>query len=291
MAGKSQDPVLRVLKQDGEYVLTLNGREIESAMVDKRKDGGFDIALRLVELYDEQYLTLPKEFEVMQLDLLKLLKNMDAVNALYECLTTMDLMRPKHFADYDVIPYYATKLVIKILLKYAACRMHNGALRKTERFTQFLLHRAEMSGSTVFGKGAVKNVDTILMEEEKAERKYRLPASNELKEMNYEMLTLEMAKAEEMMAKPKFIKILKEMRLAKAPVKNRKTEMERMKEVIRDEQHEKDVTNGDVPQTRLAKHQQRKAEKQRQEKIRYEQPAKTQPKIKIAKAEDAEYVE
>lgn len=291
MAGKSLEVTLHIVKQSGEYVLKLDDREIESAMVDKRKDGGFDIALRLVELYDEQYLTLPKEFEVMQLDLLKLLKNMDAVNALYECLTTMDLMRPKHFADYDVIPYYATKLVIKILLKYAACRMHNGALRKTERFTQFLLHRAEMSGSTVFGKGAVKNVDTILMEEEKAERKYRLPASNELKEMNYEMLTLEMAKAEEMMAKPKFIKILKEMRLAKAPVKNRKTEMERMKEVIRDEQHEKDVTNGDVPQTRLAKHQQRKAEKQRQEKIRYEQPTKTQPKIKIAKVEDAEYVE
>jgi hypothetical protein len=288
MAGKSQDPVLRVLKQDGEYVLTLNGREIESAMVDKRKDGGFDIALRLVELYDEQYLTLPKEFEVMQLDLLKLLKNMDAVNALYECLTTMDLMRPKHFADYDVIPYYATKLVIKILLKYAACRMHNGALRKTERFTQFLLHRAEMSGSTVFGKGAVKNVDTILMEEEKAERKYRLPASNELKEMNYEMLTLEMAKAEEMMAKPKFIKILKEMRLAKAPAKNRKTELQRMKDVIQEEKIDQEEQ---VPQTRLAKHQQRKAEKQRQEKIRYEQPAKTQPKIKIAKAEDAEYVE
>jgi hypothetical protein len=64
----------------------------------------------------------------------------------------------------------------------------------------------------VFGKGVVKNVDTILMEEEKAERKYRLPASNELKEMNYEMLTLEMAKAEEMMAKPKFIKILKEIK-------------------------------------------------------------------------------
>jgi hypothetical protein len=288
MAGKSQDPVLRVLKQDGEYVLTLNGREIESAMVDKRKDGGFDIALRLVELYDEQYLTLPKEFEVMQLDLLKLLKNMDAVNALYECLTTMDLMRPKHFADYDVIPYYATKLVIKILLKYAACRMHNGALRKTERFTQFLLHRAETSGSTVFGKGVVKNVDTILMEEEKAERKYRLPASNELKEMNYEMLTLEMAKAEEMMAKPKFIKILKEMRLAKAPAKNRKTELQRMKDVIQEEKIDQEEQ---APQTRLAKHQLRKAEKQRQEKIRYEQPAKTQPKIKIAKAEDAEYVE
>jgi hypothetical protein len=106
--------------------------------------------------------------------------------------------------------------------------------------------------------------------------------------MNYEMLTLEMAKAEEMMAKPKFIKILKEMRLAKAPAKNRKTELQRMKDVIQEEKIDQEEQ---APQTRLAKHQLRKAEKQRQEKIRYEQPAKTQPKIKIAKAEDAEYVE
>jgi len=286
MAVKTQHTVmLRVQKQDGEYVMTIGDREIETAEISKRKDGGFDITVRLVELYDEQYLTLPRDFEPLQEDLMKLLKSMDAINALYESLTTMDLMRPKHFADYDVVPYYATKLVIKVLLKHAACRMHNGALRKTERFTQFLLHRAEMSGSPVFGKGAVKNVDTILMEEEKAERKYRLPNINELKEMSYEMLTLEMAKAEEMMAKPKVIKVLKDLRLAKAPTKSRKTEMEKMKEIIQEEHDERE------PETRLAKHQRRKSEKAIQEKVRFERPKSTTGKVKISQVEGAEYVE
>ena len=119
---------------------------------------------------------------------------------------------------------------------------------------------ADMTGGELH-TDSVKDVERIKSEEERAERRYRLPPINELKDMNYEMLTLEMAKAEEMMAKPKVIKVLKDLRLAKAPTKSRKTEMEKMKEIIQEEHDEHE------PETRLAKHQRRKSAKAIQEKV------------------------
>jgi hypothetical protein len=278
-------------KRGKEVYVAIGDRELETAECTFTKTG-VSLAVNDVEVFDPQYLTVPKEFERLHKELRKIIKDARDIERFYNYMLAADSIRKKHFSDHGILPYYLISLVTNALIEHNACVFQNGMLKKKEIFTRFLIYRneviAEATGEVAIGKHAVKDLDQILSEEEKAERKYRLPASNELKEMNYEMLTLEMAKAEEMMAKPKFIKILKEMRLAKAPAKNRKTELQRMKDVIQEEKIDQEEQ---VPQTRLAKHQQRKAEKQRQEKIRYEQPAKTQPKIKIAKAEDAEYVE
>lgn len=278
---------IQICMKGGAPILELDGREIESAILAKTKDG-YKGEARFIELLDKDYLSVPKAFEQMHIALVTLLKNIKAVDELYDLFATTDAVRQKHFSDYDVIPYYAARMVMQILRKYAACRTQNGALKKTELFTRFLLLRAEMSGASIFGKGVLKDVDAILNAEEKASFKYRLPSRDELITMNYELLTLEMAKAEELMAKPKFIKILKELRLAKAPVKSRKTERQQLQEIITEEQDEQREHGA---QTRLAKHQQKKSIKQRQIKEQYDRTKSQMHAAKIAKADGAEYFE
>ena len=264
---------VKISMKEGEPILEFDGREMESAILTKTKDG-FKGEMRFIELVDKDYLSVPREFEKMHIELVTLLKNAKAVDALYNLFTSIDAIRAKHFSEYDVIPYYSVRLVMKILLEHGACRYQNGGLRKTELFTRFLLLRAEMAGMSAFGKGTLKDVDAILNAEEKSMRRYTLPPMDELKSMSYEMLTMEMAKAEELMAKPKYMKVLKTLRTEKSATKIRKTEKQVMDEAIREERDVQDGEHETVSTTRLAKHQKRKAEQQRKDEERFEKKSK-----------------
>lgn len=278
---------LHVTKQGKEFVVAIGERELETAEVQTTKTG-WVLDINDIEIWDPYYLSVPKEFERLHKDLMSLIKDVAALNRLYTYMLTSDMIRKKHFSDHSIVPYYIIPSMTVALLENNACIMQNGVLKKKERFTRYLILRDEMIADMTGGElhtDSVKDVERIKSEEERAERRYRLPPINELKDMNYEMLTLEMAKAEEMMAKPKVIKVLKDLRLAKAPTKSRKTEMEKMKEIIQEEHDEHE------PETRLAKHQRRKSEKAIQEKVRFERPKSTTGKVKISQVEGAEYVE
>ena len=257
-------------------IVKLDGKELELAEV-KHLTKGVEITLNPLMLIDPYYLTVPKQFEKLHTELLSLVKTQTVLDNLYTHLLSADSIRKKYFVEHDVIPYYIVPYVHNALVMHKACVNYMGMLRKTEIFTRFLMYRADAIVEETGGESVpynVKNIEQISAEEEKASRKYRLPPMDELKAMNYEMLTMEMAKAEEMMAKPKYIKILKTLRTEKSATKIRKTEKQVMDEAIREERDVQDGEHETVSTTRLAKHQKRKAEQQRKDEERFEKKSK-----------------
>lgn len=283
---------LTAVKSKQDIIVKIAGREIETANFVPTKTGWI-LAFNDLEIFDPYYLSVPKEFEALHKELYKILKHIEEVDKLYSFLLSTDSIRKRHFSDLNIMPYYCVPLVTAALLRSHACLMQNGMLKKRETFTRFLIYRdeviAEATGRNAMGTDTVKDFEKISAEEEKASRKYRLPPMDELKAMNYEMITLEMAKAEELMAKPKYMKVLKNLRTEKSSTKIRKTEKQVMKEAI---DEERAAALEDVaPVTRLAKHQKRKAEQARKDKARFEKSHTNGKagKVTIASAE-GEYV-
>ena len=285
--------VISITKKGKEALACIGERELETADITFTKNGSVSLKMNALEVIDPYYLTVPKEFEKLHMELCKVLKTVAEVDKFYRFMLSMDSIRKKNFSDFDLLPYYIVPIVTSALVKHHAFIVQNGTYKKTELFTRFLIYRDETVAEAIGGfaaSGKLKNLEQVTAEEERAARKYRLPPMHELKEMNYEMLTMEMAKAEEMMAKPKIIKVLKNLRAAKSATKIRKTEKQVMDEAIREEREAQEEENEPVPMTRLAKHQKRKAEQARKDKVRFEKSNGKGPKVAVVNSPEGEYV-
>lgn len=273
---------ITIKKVKGGYDLYMGERALDSGVFKETKTG-YELTMRRIELFDEAHLSVPIEFEEMHIQLFKVIGSIEKLNKLYRVLMSIDNIRQKYFKEYDIAPYFLYGEISRLLLEHGACMLVRGTLQKTELFSRFLMLREDtLNEHSTLGKGEVKSVNEIMKEQADAERKYQLPPMDELNAMSYEMITLEIARAEERMAKPRFMKILKDKRQEKTPVKVKKTDMQVLKEVLAEDAGQAQ------PKTRLAAHQKRKAAKQQKEDRKYAKPIKAKV---AAVAQDEEYID
>ena len=274
---------ITVKKVKGGHDLYIGERALDSGSYKETKTG-CEVTVRSIEIFDSEHLSVPKDFEQMHQELFQVIGSIGNLNKLYRMLMAIDHIRQKYFKEYDIAPYYLYGEISRILLDHGACMFVRGTLQKTELFSRFLMLREEMldEHSTV-GKSAVKSVNKIVEEQEKAGRTYQLPSVEDLQAMSYEMITLEIAQAEERLAKPRIIKILKDKRREKTPDKSKKSDTQMLKEVLAE-----DAAVAE-PLTKLAVHQKKKEAKLRKEDAKYRKPT---PRVKVAAiAKDEEYLD
>lgn len=241
--------------------LFIDGREIETYESTGPTKGEIGKPL---ELIDQYYYTVPKEYEKLHAELFAILKGVERVNELYEFLLRNDGFRKKAFVNPFNAPYYQVDSLVAVLTKYRALNSLNGVFKKVELFTRYLMLRFEtIEGNTEMLN--VKHAEEIQKEESREKKKYSMPPMEELKAMNYEMLTEEIRKAETLFARKKYIKMLTDIRRAKLKAKSQgKTEKDRVMEAVREEREarEHDESNDDAhdfSNTRAAKAAKRKA--------------------------------
>lgn len=253
-----------------------NGREIEGAEVKGTLSGAIEFDNKL-ELIDPLYLSVPKQFAKLHVDLLAVLKDIDRLDAFYNFMMRTDGIRRKSFVEQGNVPFYMVPTIICLLTQHGAVNSNNGLLKKVELFTRFLMHRRDLMIDESVDLQRLKSMDAIQREEEKREKRYIMPSLEELKAMSYEMLTDEIVRAEQLVAKSKIVRQLKEMRQAKK-LRSNKTEKDRMMDAIKEDRIE--AEEFDHSQTRAAKHHKRK------EKIK----AKAQ-RVNAEDADDATYID
>ena len=238
--------------------VNVNGRECEDVDIKGTMNGSITWP-SVLAILDEHYLTVPKEYEKMHVELFAIFKDMAKVNELYDYLLRTDGFRKKSMVVMGDIPFYIVDSLLAILSKHRAMSNVNGLFRKVEKFTRFLLLRSEEMHGEAASEMKLKDTSTIMREEERDARKYSPPTLDEIKNMSYEMLTDEIAKAKSMFARKRVMDLLIEARKLKLRAKvQKKSEHERMMDIARETDQDVDEDVPDFSHTKAAKGARRK---------------------------------